>query len=107
MKTLSNEIMLKLFKYMYIVVFFTTIIAMYLYFDKAFYPLGILVLSFLGSEIHVRNFYKGKPMIAYGCSWIESENDDKARTDLISHLLTILVCFVLFISMHIYLFIES
>lgn len=101
MKTPSKNTVIKLLNTMYCIIIPITIIGVFFDFQRAISGLGILVLMLIGSELPLRRYYKGKPMMVFG-RLSDAETEEETENSLIWHLSSITLGFILIVSNIIY-----
>lgn len=94
MKIPNKEKVIKLLNTMYFIIIPITLIGSFFDFQRSFSGLGILVLMFIGSELPLRRYYKGKPMMVFG-RLSDAETEEETQNSLIWHLSSITLGFIL------------
>ncbi len=95
MKIPNKEIVLNLFNYMYVILITVTILGSYFDYQRALLGIVWYGVMWMSSECPVRSYYRGNPMIIFGCTASEVKTEEEALDNLQYHLIFILIGFVI------------
>lgn len=103
MELQNKSLILRSFKFMHIIIFGLTLMGMLINFKLAAAGLFILFIMLLNSEIPVRRYLKGKPIIIFGCTASEATTKEDTQNNLKHHLIFIALGFIAIVINFIYL----
>ena len=84
---------LRSFKYMQLIIIILTALGAYIDYKEASFSVVMYVFLFLSSELPIRMYYSGKPLLQYG-GFYDSKTEDDIATNMWLHLGTIFIVFL-------------
>lgn len=105
MKIPSKTTVLRAFKYMYTILIIVSVLAAYIDYKQSLYGLAMYCVFFLCSELPIRIYYSGKPLLEFG-SFNEAKTENDINTHLCLHLTTIFVGFLVILGNAGYIFLN-